>query len=145
MSTARCQEVQITTCPATAACWQDEGAEIRSLVSRRVFQIQVDAEGVVRCLCRENDNVREVLVADVIGDARDSASLLRTQARDEAYARVRSLPRRGVWGASWRQFDLAWPGLSAFQPRLSCRGDRGKQHFDLAALEQQDAEVASSA
>jgi hypothetical protein len=96
MSTARCQEVQITTCPATAACWQDEGAEIRSLVSRRVFQIQVDAEGVVRCLCRENDNVREVLVADVIGDARDSASLLRTQARDEAYARVGSLLRRGL-------------------------------------------------
>ena len=93
MSSRQAQLVHPTTGPATGTRWDDEGAEIRSLVGNRVFKLQVDAQGIVHTVCRNRDNVHEVLLADVIADARDSAAVLRTQAQHDACAVVAAFAR----------------------------------------------------
>jgi hypothetical protein len=96
MSIYRAKLVQPTTYPGAAARWDDKGAEVRSLISGRVFQIQVDAEGLIRSICKDGDDAHEVMFADVIADARDSAALLRAQAQDEVCAILAALVRHAL-------------------------------------------------
>ena len=96
MSAHRAHFVQRTTDRGGAARWDENGPVIRSLVSRRMFQIQFDAEGIVRSMSKDGDHVHEVLLADVIADARERAGLLRAQAQDEAYAGLAPLVRQAL-------------------------------------------------
>lgn len=114
MSSPRATDVQLVTGPIARTTWDDEYAEIASFVSDRVFQLQVDAQGVMRFLCRDGDNVSEVQLADVVAEARGSAALLRAQAGNEAFAGLAALV-----GHALQRLAAALPLRAARSSRLS--------------------------